>query len=117
MTVCQKVDTPIMTSPSDRMPMTKAPMMVPPMRPRPPDIEVPPSTAAAMAFSSKVSPVAGCAACNWRCDDEADKGGAEAGEHVDEHLHPIDLDARQRRAALVAADRVDVRPSGVRRAR
>ncbi len=44
------------------MPITKAPMIVPPIVPRPPDIEVPPSTAAAIALSSKVVPVAGCAA-------------------------------------------------------
>ena len=40
-------------------------LIVPKILPRPPDIEVPPSTAAAMAFNSKVSPVAGWAACNW----------------------------------------------------
>ena len=59
MTICQNEETPIMTRPSERMPMTKAPMMVPPIVPRPPDIEVPPRTAAAMALSSKLSPVAG----------------------------------------------------------
>ena len=61
-TICQNELTPIITRPSDRMPMTKAPTIVPPIVPRPPDIEVPPSTAAAMALSSKLSPVAGCEA-------------------------------------------------------
>ena len=37
-------------------------MIVPPIVPRPPDMEVPPRTAAAIALSSNVSPVAGCAA-------------------------------------------------------
>ncbi|MCY1557955.1 hypothetical protein D9M68_948500 [compost metagenome] len=46
------------------MPMTKAPMIVPPMVPRPPDIDVPPRTAAAIAFSSNELPVAGCDAIN-----------------------------------------------------
>ena len=64
-TICQKDDTPIMINPSDRMPITKAPMIVPIMRPRPPDIDVPPRTAAAIAFSSKNSPVAGWAALSW----------------------------------------------------
>ena len=42
--------------------MTKAPMIVPTIVPRPPDSEVPPRTTAAMALSSKNLPVAGCAA-------------------------------------------------------
>ena len=88
--------------------MTKAPMMVPPIVPRPPDIEVPPSTAAAMAFSSKLSPVAGCEAISSEEMIEADDRRAEAGEHVDEHLDPIDADAGDARRALIAADREDV---------
>ena len=39
--------------------------MSPRMEPLPPIREVPPSTTAAMAFNSKLSPVAGCAASNW----------------------------------------------------
>ena len=42
--------------------MTKAPMIVSPIVPRPPNMEAPPSTAEAMAFSSNVVPVAGWAA-------------------------------------------------------
>src|SRR5690606_38151657 len=61
-TICQNELTPIITNPSERMPITKAPMIVPPMVPRPPDMDVPPRTAAAMAFSSRFVPVAGCEA-------------------------------------------------------
>ena len=45
--------------------MTRMPTIVPPMVPRPPDMEVPPSTTEAMAFISHDSPVAGCAARSW----------------------------------------------------
>src|ERR1043166_1725823 len=62
MTICQNSLTPSMTIPSPRMPMTQAPISVPPIVPRPPASEAPPSTTAAMALSSKVSPEAGCAA-------------------------------------------------------
>ena len=61
-TICQNSDTPSSTRPSASTPMTNAPMSVPPIVPRPPISDVPPSTTAAIAFSSKVSPVAGCAA-------------------------------------------------------
>ncbi len=61
-TICQNELTPIITSPSDRIPITKAPTIVPPIVPLPPDIDVPPRTAAAIALSSKLSPVAGCEA-------------------------------------------------------
>ena len=43
-----------------------------------------------------------------RSDDQADGGGAEAADHVDDHLRALDLDARQFRRSLVAADGKDV---------
>ena len=52
MTFCQKGETPTMTSPLARKPITKAPMMVPRTVPRPPDSAAPPMTTAAIAFSS-----------------------------------------------------------------
>ena len=55
-----------MTRPSARTPITKAPMSEPVTEPRPPMSDVPPRTTAAIALSSKVSPVAGCAASS--CD-------------------------------------------------
>ena len=63
-TICQNSETPSSTSPSLSTPITNAPTSVPPMLPRPPDSEVPPRTTAAIAESSNVSPVAGCAACS-----------------------------------------------------
>jgi hypothetical protein len=50
------------TRPSERMPITNAPMIVPPIVPRPPDMEVPPRTAAAMAFNSNDAPTAASSA-------------------------------------------------------
>ena len=88
--------------------MTKAPMIVPPTLPRPPDIEVPPSTAAAMALSSKRLAGRRMRRHQLRRDDQADDRGAEAGEHIDEHLDPPDPDAGQARRPLVAADGEDV---------
>ena len=51
-TCCQNGDTPTMTRPLARKPMTKAPMIVPRTVPRPPESAAPPMTTAAMAFSS-----------------------------------------------------------------
>ena len=115
MTICQNELTPSITSPSPSMPITKAPMIVPAIVPRPPDSEVPPSTAAAIALSSKVSPDAGCAATSSEATDEAGERRAEAGDHVDGHLHQVDLHAGQSRGPLVASDRVNV--ASERRAR
>ncbi len=52
MTFCQNGETPTMTRPLARKPITKAPMIVPRTVPRPPDSAAPPMTTAAMAFSS-----------------------------------------------------------------
>jgi hypothetical protein len=51
-TFCQNSDTPSITSPSLNTPITKAPMIVPPILPIPPERLVPPNTAAAIAFIS-----------------------------------------------------------------
>ena len=61
MTICQNVETPTITSPSARKPMTNAPISAPRTAPRPPDSDAPPITTAAIALSSKVSPACGAA--------------------------------------------------------
>lgn len=61
-TICQNSETPHITMPSEMTPITNAPIIVPPIVPIPPAIDVPPKTAAAIAFISHVSPEAGCAA-------------------------------------------------------
>ena len=95
MTICQNEFTPSMTRPSPRMPMTNAPMIVPQIVPRPPANDVPPSTVAAIALSSKVSPLAGC-------DDQPCERRTPAGDHIDNQLHPIDPHAREQCRTLVA---------------
>ena len=77
MTICQNSETPSITSPSARTPITNAPISDPVTDPRPPISEVPPSTTAAIAFNSKLSPVAGCADFQLRRDDETDQRRAE----------------------------------------
>ena len=46
-----KAETPLMFNPLRRMPITNAPITVPEIVPMPPDSEVPPMTAAAIASS------------------------------------------------------------------
>ena len=103
MTCCQNDDTPTMTRPSARKPMTNAPMRVPRIVPRPPESAAPPMTTAAMAFSSY--DVAGGRGCRRRAprQQQADDRGAEPGDDVDADLDPLDRDAGQLRGALVAA--------------
>ena len=59
-TVCQKEFTFIRLSPLLKIPMISAPTKVPPSFPYPPDIDVPPTTTAAMASISAPSPAVGC---------------------------------------------------------
>ena len=56
---CRYGDTPIMLSPLLSTPSSSAPTRVPTIAPRPPAIEVPPITTAAMASSSKPTPTPG----------------------------------------------------------
>jgi hypothetical protein len=60
-TICQNVETPTITRPSARKPMTNAPIRAPRTVPRPPISDVPPITTAAIALSSNVSPAWGAA--------------------------------------------------------
>ena len=53
---CQSEFTPIRFRPLVRIPMISAPINVPPRRPEPPDMEVPPTTTDAMASISAPSP-------------------------------------------------------------
>jgi hypothetical protein len=71
------------------------------MLPRPPIREAPPSTTAAMAFSSNVSPVAGCMA-------------AQKPEIVNQQAHPRHADAGKPGRAGVAAHSVDAGQAGAR---
>src|SRR3954453_4877387 len=61
MSICQNVETPTITSPSARKPMTNAPIRAPRTLPRPPISDVPPMTPAAIAFSSNEVPAWGAA--------------------------------------------------------
>ena len=93
MIICQNELTPSITRPSPKMPITNAPMMVPQIVPRPPDSDVPPSTVAAIAFSSNVSPLAGCAATSSDATIKAGDGGARTRNHVDGEFHGRDRNA------------------------
>src|SRR3954465_14004384 len=59
--ICQNVETPRITRPSARKPMTNAPMSAPRTAPRPPISDAPPIPTAAIALSSNVSPAWGAA--------------------------------------------------------
>lgn len=103
-----------MTSPSDRMPMTKAPMIVPPIVPRPPDMEV----LAQDRRSDRVqlSATGGrMRGHQLRRDDEADDRRAQAWRtHVHEDLHHIDADAGYAGAARSLPPTAKIcRPIGV----
>jgi hypothetical protein len=59
MMFCTYGETPIMFRPLLRTPSIKAPISVPMIEPRPPEIDVPPMTTAAIASISKETPAFG----------------------------------------------------------
>ncbi len=88
--------------------MTKAPIIDPVTRPRPPASAVPPSTVAPMASISNMLPVIGCAVCSRDATIRPDKRRAQAGEGIDEYFRFHDRHAGEAGGRSIAADGVDV---------
>ena len=73
---CQKACTPRRSSPLFSTPMRSAPVSAPHAVPIPPNSDVPPMTAAAIAFSSYSMPASGPPLRSW--PDEQDRGEPRA---------------------------------------
>ena len=109
MTSCQNDETPIRVRPSVRTPMTKAPMIVPHDRAAATGQRGAAEDDRGDRVELEVVARGGVRGDQLRGDDQAHRRGAEAADHVDEHLGAVDAHAGQLRRALVAADRVDAR--------
>src|SRR6218665_2223289 len=97
-------------------PRISTPITVPVMRPRPPAVEVPPITTAAIASSSYITPmpdwpeVARAAGAVPGDGGRGGDGAGDAAEHARDHVDPDqvvpDVDARDDGRLAVGADRV-----------